>query len=63
MTLSGFSFGVTWVSNLEISGLIEGDLLYNSEGNRVGNKLGISDVEVLGITLGFVDRRKIGSVE
>ena len=32
----------------------------NSEGTRVGNKLGIYDGEVPGITLGVVYRSKLG---
>ena len=60
MILSGGSFGVNWVGNLESAGPREVDTLGNSEGTRVGNKLGISDGEVLGIKLGVADRRKLG---
>ena len=37
--------------------------LGNSEGTRVVNKLGISDGEVLGITLRGADRKKLGVKE
>ena len=39
LVLSGGSFEVTWVGNLEGVGLGEGDPMGDSEGNRVGNKL------------------------
>ena len=35
----------------------------NSKGNRVSNKLGISDIEVQVITFGFEDRSKLGVEE
>ena len=35
----------------------------NSKGNGVSNKLGISDIEVQGITFGFEDRSKLGVEE
>ena len=34
--------------------------LVNSEGTSVDNKVGISDGEFLGITLGVLDRNKLG---
>ena len=48
LVLSGVSVEVTWVDNLEGSGHIEGETLVSLEGTRVGNKLGISDGEVMG---------------
>ena len=39
LVLSGGSFEVTWVGNLEGVGLGESDPMGDSEGNRVGNKL------------------------
>ena len=42
MVLSGGSFEVTQVGNLEITVTAKGDLLGNSEVTRVGNKLGMS---------------------
>ena len=58
IVLSGGSFGVTWVGNLESAGPGEGDPLVSSEVNRVGNKLGISDGEGLGIKLEVAGRSK-----
>ena len=55
--LSGGSF---WVGNSESEGHVEGDPLYDSEVTRVGNKLGIYDVEGLGITLGVEYKSKLG---
>ena len=60
MILSGWSFGDTWIGSLQSSGPGEGDTLGNSEGIRFGSKLGISDGELMCITLGVVDRRKLG---
>ena len=39
LVLSGGSFEVTWVGNLEGVGLGESDPMGDSEGNRVRNKL------------------------
>ena len=60
LVLSGGYYGVTWVGNLESAGPGEGEPLNNPEGTRVGNKLGISDGEVLGIILGVASRSKLG---
>ena len=60
MVLSGGPFGVNCFGKLEHAGPREGDPLINSEGTRAGNKLGISDGEVLGITLKVADRSKLG---
>ena len=59
LVLSGSSFEVTQVGNLEGEGPGEGHPLDNSEGTRIGNKLGISDGEVPGITLRFSERSKV----
>ena len=58
--LSGGSFDYACYGKLEIAGTGEGDPLVNSEGNRVGNKLGIYYGEGLGITLIVSDRSKLG---
>ena len=63
MVLSGLSFGVTLIINLEGSWPGEVYTLDNSEGTKVGNKLGISNGEVMGITLVVVERSKLGGDE
>ena len=63
LVLSGGSFDVTCVGNLEGEGTGEGDPMGNSEGTRAGNKLGIYYGELKGITLRVVDRSKLGGDE
>ena len=60
LVLSSGSFDVTWIGKLEGAGPEKGDTMGNSEGTRVENKRGISDGEVMSITLRVVDRRKLG---
>ena len=59
LVLSGGSFEVTWVGNLEVAGPVEDDPMGNSEGTRVGNKRGISYGGIPDITLGVADRSKL----
>ena len=61
--LSGGSFYYDCYGKLESAGTGEGDPLVNSEGTRVGNKLGIYYGEVLGITLRGAERSKLGGDE
>ena len=63
MVLSGGSFEGTWDYNLESAGNIEGDPIVNSEVTGVGNKLGISDSKVPGITIRAIDISKLGGNE
>ena len=63
IVLSGGSVEVNWVGNLEELGPVYGEPLGNLEVNIVGNKLGIYGGEVLSITLGVVDRSKLGGDE
>ena len=63
LVLSGVSFGVIWVGNLESVGPGECDPLGNSEGNEVGNKIGIYNVEIMGSTPVVADRSKLGCDE
>ena len=60
MVLTGGSFEVTCVGNIESAGPGEVDPLGNSEGTMVYNKIGIYYGEVLGIALVLADRINIG---
>ena len=63
LVVSGGSFEGTFFSYLEGSGLLEGDPVGNLEVTRVGNKVIIFYVEVLGITLRVAERSKLGGRE
>ena len=52
-----------WVGNLGNSGLGKGDPLGISEVTMFGNKIGISDGEVLVIIIEVSDRSKLGGDE
>ena len=60
MVLTGVSFEVTCVGNIESAGTGEDDTLGDSKGTMFDNKLCISYGKVLGITLVLADRTKIG---
>ena len=61
MVLSGGSFEVNLVGNIDFVGPGEGYPIRNSEVILFGSKLGIYGGEVMGITFGVADRSKLGS--